>query len=184
VSVLYLLCGLSFSGKSTLGGLLAARTGAGLVSLDAINSRRGLRGGTGTPDEEWLATHRLALAQLERLCRAGGPVVVDDTNCFRWLRDAYRRVAAGFGYRSVVLMLDLPLAEALRRGARNERNGARAPVSRRVLVELAARFEPPASDEETVTVPAHVRFAPWLDSQLERGVLGGSAAAAPRPPLA
>jgi predicted kinase len=177
VRILYLLCGLSFSGKSTLGGLLAARTGAGLVSLDAINSGRGLQGGAGIPDEEWLAAHHLALAQVARLCRAGAPAIVDDTNCFRWLRDAYRRVAAGFGYRSLVLMLDVPLAAALRRAARNDRTGARAPVSRRVLEELAARFEPPASDEETVIVPARARFAPWLDAQLERGALGGHGAA-------
>jgi len=169
VKTLYLLSGLSFSGKSTLGGLLAERTGAGVVSLDAINSRRGLHGGDGIPDEDWLATHHLALAEVERLCRAGRPVIVDDTNCFRWLRDAYRRVAAGFGYRSLVLMLELPVVEALARAELNDRTGARAPVARRVLEELAAKFEWPAPDEAVVTIPAQAPFGPWLDTALERG---------------
>ncbi|HEX9037633.1 MAG TPA: hypothetical protein VF808_11650 [Ktedonobacterales bacterium] len=36
--VLTLLCGLPFAGKSTLARLLAGRTGARLIVLDAINA--------------------------------------------------------------------------------------------------------------------------------------------------
>ncbi|MGZ6097454.1 MAG: isopentenyl transferase family protein, partial [Myxococcaceae bacterium] len=50
---LLLLCGPAFSGKSTLAGHLARHWSFEVVSLDAINARRGLRGGEGVPDEEW-----------------------------------------------------------------------------------------------------------------------------------
>jgi tRNA A37 N6-isopentenylltransferase MiaA len=40
---LVLLCGASFSGKSSLGQVLADGLGAQIVSLDAINGERGLR---------------------------------------------------------------------------------------------------------------------------------------------
>lgn len=39
------MCGLSFSGKSTLAALLADELGAELLSLDAINAERRLYGG-------------------------------------------------------------------------------------------------------------------------------------------
>src|SRR4029077_883183 len=42
---LYLLCGLAFSGKTTLASILSVRLPAVVVSLDAINASRGLDGG-------------------------------------------------------------------------------------------------------------------------------------------
>ena len=48
---LYLLCGLAFSGKTTLTAALSRHLGAAVVSLDAINASRGLQGGMGIPVE-------------------------------------------------------------------------------------------------------------------------------------
>lgn len=50
---LLLLCGRSFSGKTTLARVLADALPAVVVSLDAINDERGLHGGDGIPVEEW-----------------------------------------------------------------------------------------------------------------------------------
>src|SRR4029079_3355962 len=90
---LYLLCGLAFSGKSTLAAALSRLTGAVVVSLDEINASRGLYGGMGIPDEDWGRTHTEALSLVEAALRAERSVVVDDTNCFRFLRDNYRQIA-------------------------------------------------------------------------------------------
>ncbi|WP_152364235.1 AAA family ATPase [Microlunatus speluncae] len=57
---LVLLCGRSFSGKSTVAGYLAAELGGELVSLDDLNAERGLWGGDGIPIEEWSRTMDLA----------------------------------------------------------------------------------------------------------------------------
>lgn len=53
--LLVVMCGRSFSGKSTLA--LADRLGAQRVSLDAINEERGLRGGADIPVSEWMRTN-------------------------------------------------------------------------------------------------------------------------------
>jgi predicted kinase len=107
-----LLCGYSFSGKSTLAAALHERCGAAVVCPDAINARRGLWGGDGVADEEWGKTHEIALGELGDHLAGGAPlVVVDDTCCFRFLRDDYRRVAARHGAAVALVVLDVDAAE-------------------------------------------------------------------------
>ena len=82
---LTLMCGLSFSGKSTLARGLAEELGAHLVSLDAINHERGLRGGEGIPLDEWATSNGIAHERAGVLLAAGGDVVVDDTGSPRFI---------------------------------------------------------------------------------------------------
>lgn len=88
------MCGLSFSGKSTLAALLAEELNAELVSLDAINAERGLFGGQGIPVAEWARTNDLAMDRAAEKLRVGRDVVVDDTGSPRFIRDNWRKVAA------------------------------------------------------------------------------------------
>lgn len=91
---LTLMCGLSFSGKSTFATLLAEELNAELVSLDAINAERGLFGGQGIPVAEWARTNDLAMDRAAEKLRVGRDVVVDDTGSPRFIRDNWRKVAA------------------------------------------------------------------------------------------
>ena len=146
----YLLCGLAFSGKSTLARAIVGHTGACLVSLDAVNAQRGLYGGLGIPVEEWARTHELALRLVQGSLEAGQSVVVDDTNCFRFLRDNYRRIAERFGVSTLVVQVDVPVELIRSRRQENDRTLSRAPVTDAVLIELIEKFEAPAADEETL----------------------------------
>lgn len=158
----WLLCGLAFAGKSTLASLLAARTGAAILSLDDINAERDLHGGVGIPTEEWAATHREALRRLDALLEQGRSVIVDDTNCFRWLRDSYRDAARVHGAPATVIHLDVPLDAALARLRANEASPERAPVTEAILRDLARDFEPPAPDETTIVCPADETPDRWV----------------------
>ena len=96
--VVVLLCGCSFSGESTLAAALRERCGADVVSLDEINERRGLEGGDGVPEHAWARTLDIAHDELENLLAQRAPLmVVDDTSCYRWLRDSWRKVAERHG---------------------------------------------------------------------------------------
>ena len=159
---LYLLCGMAFAGKTTLASALARHLQAEVVSLDEINAARGLFGGVGIPDAEWVRTHEEALRQVGRALEAGRPVIVDDTNCFRFLRDNYRRVAALHGAGATVIYLDRPFGLLLDRLQENERTQARSPVTEPVLLDLAQKFEPPAADEDVLVFPADVAAETWI----------------------
>ncbi|HEX4954067.1 MAG TPA: AAA family ATPase [Thermoanaerobaculia bacterium] len=159
---LYLMCGMAFSGKSTLAGALARHLGAEVVSLDAINDARGLAGGLGIPEAEWARTHHEALGQLEGLLGTGSSVIIDDTNCFRFLRDAYRAVADRHGLPTTVIYLDRPLELLLARIEENEATQARPAIAAAVLTDLALKFEPPGPDEQVLNVPPDASVDEWV----------------------
>ncbi|MEM9555740.1 MAG: ATP-binding protein [Acidobacteriota bacterium] len=160
--IVYVLCGLSFAGKSTLAGVIAEHTGAAIVSLDAINAKRGLYGGEGVSAEEWGRTHDLALEQLDRLLGSGQAVVVDDTSCFRFLRDNYRAVARRRAAPCVVLHVDVPLETALARRAANDDSPTRATVTEAILRDLARTFERPEADETTWVLAPRDDPSTWV----------------------
>ena len=78
---LYLLSGIAFSGKTTLGRAISEHAGLQVVSTDEINDLRGLAGGDGIPPEEWEKTHAIAVSWLDELMRSGR----DDA----WLREHF-----------------------------------------------------------------------------------------------
>ena len=79
----FLMCGLTFSGKTTVAKRIASDFGCDYLSLDDINDERGLWGGHGIPAEEWERTHQIALERMSERLEQGSCVVVDDTNNLR-----------------------------------------------------------------------------------------------------
>ena len=143
-----LLCGPSFSGKSTLARHLVPRLASHYISLDEINAERGLHGGFSIPAAEWQRTHLLAVSALERALAEGArSVVVDDTNCYRFLRDAYRNAAARFGALVVTVVIRIPPLQLLSRVTLNHEERVRRGVTGPQLEHQIATFEWPAPDE-------------------------------------
>jgi predicted kinase len=166
---LYLLCGLAFSGKSTLAAVISRQVGAAVVSLDEINASRGLYGGLGVPDEEWGRTHAEALGLVESALQEGRSVIVDDTNCFRFLRDNYREIADRHGVPSVVIHVKAPLGLALSRRRANDLNPSRAPITESVMLDLVEKFEWPAADETVLAFAADADPEAWVTRHISSG---------------
>jgi predicted kinase len=103
------MCGLPFSGKSTVARRICEHRQAALIGLDQINEERGLGfGGDGQISRsKWKETHQIALAHLEKLSASGQDIVIDDTNCFRFLRDSYRNLGSRLNYRTVIVQMTL-----------------------------------------------------------------------------
>jgi predicted kinase len=149
---LVLLCGTSFSGKSTVARSLAPKLSASIVSLDEINERRGLWGGDGIPAAEWIRTHELASDEVCELLSSGTSVIVDDTSSLRFLRDGWRSLAAAAGARFTLIYVDVDHATIRRRRADNQLDTRRRDVADAVLNQHLAEFEPPQADENSVRV--------------------------------
>ncbi|TDU90611.1 putative kinase [Kribbella voronezhensis] len=149
---LVLLCGTSFSGKSTVARALAPRLSARIVSLDEINERRGLWGGDGIPVGEWVRTHELATAEVRELLTSGTSVVVDDTSSPRFLRDGWRSLAASARAHFSLVYVDVNHATIRRRRAENQVDPRRRDVADAVLDQHLADFVPPQDDENAIRV--------------------------------
>lgn len=167
MKILWLMCGSSFSGKSTLARAVVEKRGCSPVSLDEINRERGVGfGGDSIPVEEWERTHQVAIGRLEKLMLAGRDIVLDDTNCFRWLRDRYRSVAAKHGYRTVIIYMDIPIEVLRERMIANESTQERRGIKEAVFMELFHKFEHPQPDEPTLTFTQRDHVTEWISSRL------------------
>lgn len=143
---LTLMCGLSFSGKSTLAARLADGLPASVISLDLINEERGLYGGQGIPIEEWSTTNRIAHERGQALLEAGRHVIVDDTGSPRFIRDGWRAIAerSGAPFALVWVQISDDLQDERIRTNRESRD--RHDVTDAVLREHRASFEPPTEE--------------------------------------
>jgi len=165
--MVYAMCGLAFSGKSTVAAIMARELGIELISLDAINSERGLHGGEGMTDKQWEETSFIAMARLRALLRQGRSVVVDDTFSHRLLRDRCQKVAVACGSGFLVVFVDTPLLEIEARRATNDRNLIRPQIRDAVFQQHRDRFQFPSDDEPVVRVSSDGDVAQLLSR--ERG---------------
>jgi predicted kinase len=159
----FLLCGPSLAGKSTVCQRIVARLGAAVVSADAINASRGLPfGAEGLPESVWAETLRLQLDRLREHAGAGKSVVVDDTLCYRWLRDRFRAQAIAAELQPELLLLMPARDELLSRRARLVETTARPVLSLHRFVEHLDSFEWPTEDEAAVDVSTPAQLGAWL----------------------
>lgn len=159
---LILMCGRSFSGKSTICSRLAENLGVEVVSLDAINEARGLNGGTGIPLEEWMRTHEIASERVAAMLARAGTVIIDDTSSPRFLRDGWRETAAQSGAAFALVFVDTPVEVIVERQRANRSAVTRSEVSDDVMAEHLAAFEPPEADESHVRVGYPPESLEWV----------------------
>ncbi len=168
MSTMFLMCGLTFSGKTTVAKRIASEFDCNYLSLDDINDERGLWGGHGIPVEEWERTHEIALARLRERLDQGGCVVVDDTNILRWLRDRFRAVADEGDYDVVLVHVTASLEEIRKRMAQADRTEGRRSVSDEVFERHVESFEEPGTDESPVVYRSGENVHELLDALKDR----------------
>lgn len=149
---LVVLCGRSFSGKSTVAAWLREGLDGEVVGFDAINAERGLSGGQGVPVAEWARTGELASRRVRAALQHGRTVVVDDTSSPRFLRDGWRPLAVELDVPLVLVFLDTAVAAVRQRQLANRDSRTRPDVTDAVMDEHLAGFEPPGPDEPAVVV--------------------------------
>jgi len=164
VKRLFMMCGIAFSGKTTVAKQLSQALGCAYVSLDDINAERGLLGGEGIAIEEWERTHAVALERMKQLMARGEDVVLDDTNCFRWLRDRYRESAHENGYSAELVYLEIPLQDLQARMVQNSVTTSRHSIEAYVFDDHVRRFEAPQADEAPTVLRNTKDVSRWLKS--------------------
>jgi predicted kinase len=155
-NTLYALCGLPFAGKSSVARKLATRTGAVLVSLDAINGEYdvGLDGAAISVDQ-WQRTYAEAYRRIAEQLVHGQSVIFDHGNFSRAERDQVRAIAAQAGARVQFVYVPVAPAEARRRLLANRQTRERD--VRDDNFELALQmFEPPDAEVDVVRVASSV----------------------------
>ncbi|HJV61938.1 MAG TPA: ATP-binding protein [Albitalea sp.] len=171
---LLLMCGVAFSGKTTLARRIAAQCGHHRICLDELNAERGLGhiGPEDIPVHEWERSSHEAAARADALLAHAQPVVIDDTNNHRFLRDRYRAVAQRHGAPCLIVYLPFTLERGLERIAANRIEPARGDFPEHLYRFHVSQFEPPAHDEPTIVFePGEdpIQWARQHEHRLRRG---------------
>jgi len=161
----YAMCGVAFSGKSTLARRIADELSISLISLDAINHERGLRGGEGLSIAQWEETSAIAMDRLRQCLREGKSTVVDDTFSRRFLRDRCRAVALEFGAEFTIVFVDTPIEEIRTRRDANHQRPTRHHVRHDVFEDHYRTFQFPTADEPVVRVVRGFDLQSWLTEE-------------------
>lgn len=156
---LYILCGLPFSGKSTLAKQLSQATGSVLVSYDALWREMQRETGKSLGFDELCS---LAEGRLAQALEQGTSAVYDTLNNSKGWRDRLRRLAARQGARSIVVYLNTPLAVIEERQRNNQITGERHSVSSDTLREEVGKFEVPGTSEAALEFAPETDLAAWL----------------------
>ncbi|WP_231607990.1 AAA family ATPase [Streptacidiphilus albus] len=159
VPLVYLLVGLTGSGKTTYAERLLVPAGVVRLAVDEVVFARHGRYGVDYPEHAYFEKEAPAVAELHRqlaaLVAAGRDVVWDHGPWPRKDRDAMKELVEAAGGRWRLLYFPLGRQELLRRlEERNRRGDANAlPVTPEALDDFFARFEPPRGEGEEIVAP-------------------------------
>ena len=169
-STLYIMCGLPFSGKTTLAHALASQCGFVHLDLDAIARAKSLFPEEGINDEQWGQVFREVYRQVAVLLTSGKSVVFDAVNYDRVGRDRLRTIAQQTGSSVHVIYINLSMREIEQRRQANQAIHQRPPVRDKDLVELAAEFEVPAIEENLLVYDGTRSIPEWIKNHIRCNV--------------
>jgi predicted kinase len=162
--VLYILCGLPFSGKSSVGRAIAARTGSTIVSFDDLyDAHMRALGQTRDTSAVWQAIREMAAQRIAALLRRGVSVVYDNTNFRATHRDMLRALAAESGAQAIIVHLNTPPGVIAGRRAANAQTGQRSDITDADLAYVQGEWEEPGDDEGAIEFRPGIDAEAWLD---------------------
>ncbi len=163
-----MLCGVPFSGKSTLARALAERFDLEHIEIDQVHGERGFEPGSGRQmgDEDWRAAFQRSFRRLHGILAEGQSAVWDTASYRKAQRERIRGVAARYGGRSYLIYVATPHSEARGRLERNRETGERWDVPDESFFEVARDFELPGPDEAPIHFSPDIPIDRWLEETI------------------
>ena len=149
---LFILCGLPFSGKTTLAKALIQKYGWEFVGLDEINRERGIGIDVSkaiTP-KEWDISYQLTFTRTAKLLSDGKTVIYDATNFTKEQRRKLVTIAENHGASAKIIYVDTPKAEVIKRWMENKEKTQRNDVREEDFMQVVNNFEAPSPEEHAI----------------------------------
>ena len=160
---LYILCGIPFSGKTTVATALAHWLGITRVAIDDINAERDVWDDEiGMSPEEWTKTYDEAYRRLGLVLSQRKSALDDSTNFTKHLRDHLRALAERYDAHTMVIYVDIPFSDARRRWQENRQTRVRDDVRDSDFAYVVAQFEPPTEDENVLRYDGSIPLEKWI----------------------
>lgn len=166
MAILFVMCGLSFSGKTALARRISAATGSIVVSYDELYATAP-RDESITGLDEWYLVMGLVHERARAELASGGSVIVDNLNEDLIDRDQLRAIGHEHGAETIVVYVDTPLEVISLRRRLNERDRERGFTSDEEFAFVLSRFEAPCPPERSIRFGPEDDIEVWLD-ELQR----------------
>ena len=168
MNALYILCGIPFSGKSTLAKRLVKRLGFKRVDLDKIKIK--LLGGDirdeSITQESWDKVYDHMYKEIEDYLRQGENVVQDAGNYTIYERSLVKEIADRLGIETITIFVDVDEIIARERWLKNKKTLKRFDVSKQLFNEAIVEMQPPPKDEHTLVYDGESDIQVWIDEHL------------------
>jgi len=159
---LFILCGIPFSGKSTLANAIA--TNLGFIKVDLDETKFELFGNSVLDSEidqnGWNLVYNNMYAQIKSLLISGKTVVHDTGNFTKNERQLVKDLADQLNLDSLTIFVNTDINVALERLRNNRNNKTRFDVSDKDFYSAVEEMETPSDEEK------HLVF----DSQLDKNI--------------
>ena len=144
------MCGLAFSGKSTLARKIAEHTDNKLVAFDKLWVEQDKEKPVPKGSEGWRYIRDLATTEILAILKSGTSVVYDDNNPRKEHREELRSVAKNAGADAVVIYLDTSLDVIRAREEANRSSKDRHDVELENFEKVMKDLEIPTADENVI----------------------------------
>lgn len=147
---LYIMCGLAFSGKSTVARKITEHTGAKIIAFDKLWVEKDKEQPVPKGDEGWRFIRKVGQEEVAKALQEGQDVVYDDNNVRFEHREELREVARRFGARATVVYLNTPMELIREREAVNRSTGERHEVEPENFQKVVEQLQVPISEENVI----------------------------------
>lgn len=150
MTTLYIMCGLAFSGKSTLARKIAENTGSRLIAFDKLWVEKEKEQPITKGDEGWRFIRKVAQDKIANTLREDQSVVYDDNNVRFEHREEIREIARNLGVNPFVIYLNTPMELIRERELVNKTTGERHEVEPENFQKVVEQLEVPTSNENVL----------------------------------
>ena len=144
------MCGVAFSGKSTIARKIAEHTGSRLIAFDKLWVEKEKEQPISKDAEGWRFIRKVAQHKLAKALRDGKSVVYDDNNVRFEHREEVREIAKSLGANSLVIYLNTPMELIRERESINKSTGERHEVEPENFQKVVEQLEVPTSKENVL----------------------------------
>ena len=163
---LYIMCGLAFSGKSTLSRKISEHTVSKLIAFDKLWVEKDKEQPVPKADLGWKLIRRVGQDEVLKALEKGTSVVYDDNNIRFEHREELREVAKRFGAKAVVVYLNTPLELIKEREAANRVTGERHEVEPENFQAVLEQLQIPTDREKVLEFRPEMNLEDWVNKQI------------------
>jgi len=156
---LYILCGIPFSGKTTLAKKIVEKIGFSRIDLDEVKFSLFGKDITDSQIDQsgWDSVYQEMYRQIKQALSNGETVVHDTGNFTKHERDLVKKIADELNIESTTIFVNIPKPEAYKRLLDNRKTNIRFNVTDEDFESTVKEMEPPDQSEN------HLVFI-WTDS--------------------